>query len=161
LLSSQAFGLGPIPIDLALLVLLSLLLALHLISDQRPGAGAEHGADRRSRSRSPHGAPDDASCSSPAKRADSGSLFASAERRGAAKNSRQQYDCGKSAQFIFHKSSIFFRITNVVENFPNITKATSRLQVSFSEEAPTPRRTRLDFAEGGSLKSNWGNLRGE
>jgi hypothetical protein len=161
LLSSQAFGLGPIPIDLALLVLLPLFLALHLVADQSARAGAEHGADRRSRSRSPHGAPDDASCSGPAERADSGAFFASAEWRGAATNSRQQYDCRKIAQFIFHKSSIFFRITNVVENFPNITKATSRLQVSFSEEAPPARRTRLDFAEGGSLKSNWRNLRGE
>jgi hypothetical protein len=43
-----------------------------------------------------------------------------------------------------------------VKNFPDITKATSRLQVSFSEEALPVRRTRLDFAEGGSLKSELG-----
>jgi hypothetical protein len=77
LLSSEAFGLGSILVDLALLFRLLLFLPLHLVSDESACARAEDGSDCGANAWSAYGAADDASCSGSADGPDGRAFFAS------------------------------------------------------------------------------------
>jgi hypothetical protein len=107
-LSSLPFKLGLVLFDLALLFLLSLVLPLELIANQRTGAEPEGATDCRSGSRPADGAADDAANRRTTERSDPRPFFSGGERGRATQRARHEHEDGKTDQKALHSSSFIY-----------------------------------------------------
>jgi hypothetical protein len=111
-LASQPLDLGLVSANLAVLLVISILLTLELVADQRARAQAEAAADQRARRRVTHSAADNAPCGGSSEGSDTGAFFARGQRpAGAAHGKERRYrKCreGSGECRPFHFISSFF-----------------------------------------------------
>jgi hypothetical protein len=106
LLASQPFDFRLVSANLAVLLVISILLTLELVTDQRARAQAQSTADQRARRRMTHSAANNAPCGGSSESSDAGPFFTRGQRpAGAAHGEERRYrKCRESsgASRIFH-----------------------------------------------------------